>query len=171
LPLRGTELRRPHQGRPMIEFFVPGTPAAQGRPRTRVLHMGKRAVAQIYNPHNADDWKARVMIVARPYVPRVALTGPIQLVLVFRLPRPQTHLKRGVVRSDAPDWHTSKPDFDNFVKALLDALTAIKMWVDDCQVCDSRILKAYATEPGCFVRIIPIKHPTTVEPLCLTPST
>lgn len=140
-------------------FFIPGDPAAQGRPRTRVLRLGSRSVAQIYNPHNADDWKARVEIIARDYVPRAPLLGPIRLWAIFHVRRPQSHFRRAKERfdlkPDSPVWHTSKPDGDNFAKALLDALTAVRMWADDSQVCDQRIQKVYCTDdkPGCLVTI------------------
>lgn len=141
----------------MITFFVPGDPAAQGRPRTRVIRMGHRAVAQIYNPHNADDWKARVMLIARPHVPKAPMLGPIRLLLAFYIDRPNSHYrgKARVLRSEAPLWHIVKPDKDNFEKAVLDALTAVRMWNDDCQVCDGRTQKIYTNDgkPGCFVTI------------------
>jgi Holliday junction resolvase RusA-like endonuclease len=150
----------------VIEFFIPGDPRPQGRPRTRVLRLGKRHVAQIYNPHNADDWKARCMIVARPFAPRPAFTGPIRFVCNFVIGRPKIHFRKGVVKPDAPNWHTIKPDFDNFAKALVDALTAIRMWSDDSQLCDSRILKTYACcQSGALVRIEQLTTPPPPE-LC-----
>lgn len=151
----------------MIAFFVPGEPAAQGRPRTRILRLGRRAVAQIYNPHNADEWKARVSIIARPFAPKPSLSGPVRLSATFLLPRPESHYrgKARELRLEAPLWHFIKPDGDNYAKALIDALTSVGMWHDDCQVADQRIMKFYTNdEPGCHVSIEPI------DP-CLTPTT
>jgi Holliday junction resolvase RusA-like endonuclease len=143
----------------MIEFFVPGDPAAQGRPRARVLRMGGRVAPQIYNPHNADEWKDIISIIARPHCPRVPLLGPVRLTATFLIGRPQKHSTKKGLRPNAPMWHTSKPDADNFVKALKDALTGVRMWGDDSQVCDERVLKIYDETPGCFVAIEPIKTP------------
>jgi Holliday junction resolvase RusA-like endonuclease len=154
----------------MITFFVPGDPAAQARPRARVLRFGRRIAPQIYNPDNADEWKARIIISARPFVPKAPMLGPIRLHMTFQLRRPSTHYvrpkKRELLKPSAPLWHIIKPDFDNFAKALLDALTAVRMWADDCQVCDSRVLKIYCTDnkPGCLIGIEPIK---TEPELCL----
>jgi Holliday junction resolvase RusA-like endonuclease len=156
-----------------ITFFVPGEPAAQGRPRARVMRIGRRFAPQIYNPHNAEDWKARVSITARPFAPKAPMLGPIRVHMTFMLPRPQSHYvrskERALLKPSAPLWHTSKPDFDNFAKALIDALTGIRMWADDSQVCDSRVLKIYSVDkkPGCLVTLEKI----TSEPLhelCLT---
>lgn len=142
----------------IITFFVPGDPAAQGRPRARVMRIGHRFAPQIYNPHNAEDWKARVSITARPLAPRAPMLGPIRVHMTFFLPRPQSHyLRKGtLLKPSAPLWHTSRPDFDNFAKALVDALTGIRMWADDSQVCDARVLKIYCTDhrkPGCLVTV------------------
>jgi Holliday junction resolvase RusA-like endonuclease len=39
-------------------------------------------------------------------------------------------------------WHTQRPDFDNLCKITLDALTGV-IFVDDCQVCDIRVVKQW----------------------------
>jgi Holliday junction resolvase RusA-like endonuclease len=154
----------------VIEFFVPGIPKAQGRPRTRVIRRGKAAWAQIYNPHNADDWKARIQIIARPHAPRAPILGPVRLSLTFLLPRPQTHFKRRVLRPDAPQWHAIKPDMDNFEKAILDAITVVKIWHDDSQIADKRTRKIYIPEaddpPGCFVSLQAIETDPLISELC-----
>jgi Holliday junction resolvase RusA-like endonuclease len=148
----------------MITFFVPGEPAAQGRPRTRILRFGNHAVPQIYNPHNADEWKARVMLIARPAAPKPPMLGPIEIQMVFLVPRPGTHYfdpkHRLRLRPDAPSWHFIKPDSDNFAKAVLDALTQVRMWADDSQVCNQQVLKIYCSKPGCQITIKSI----TTEP-------
>ena len=156
-----------------FSFFVPGDPAAQGRPRARVMRFGKRAVPQIYNPHNADDWKARVAIFARPLVPKAPMLGPIRVTMTFMLDRPNSHYKgkARVLRPDAPLWHITKPDKDNFEKAVLDALTGIRMWGDDCQVCDGRVQKIYISDgkPGCLITIQQVDTEPYHE-LCLSES-
>ena len=47
----------------------------------------------------------------------------------------------------APKWHTSKPDLDNLVKAVKDAITQIGViWADDSQVGISWSEKIYADQ-------------------------
>jgi hypothetical protein len=76
-------------------------------------------------------------------------------------PRPLSHFhyrkETFIMRKNAPLWHTKKPDGDNFIKAVLDALTGI-VWVDDSQVCDQRTIKIYTNDrPGCQIDIEPIE--------------
>lgn len=105
------------------------------------------------------------MIIARPYAPRSPLLGPIRFRAVFLLPRPQKHYRKAGLREDAPDWHTSKPDADNFIKAVKDALTAIRLWGDDSLVCDEHTIKIYNETPGCFITIEPITTPPEIPEL------
>lgn len=74
--------------------------------------------------------------------------GPVQVWVRFACPKPKT------TKLDAP-----KPDIDNYLKALFDALTAAgNVWEDDHQV--HRIMEASKTwtdqpEGGIVVEIIP----------------
>jgi Holliday junction resolvase RusA-like endonuclease len=151
----------------MITFFIPGEPAAQARPRCKCLRIGPRLIPQIYDLHNADEWKARIQLIARPYAPKAPMLGPVRLAVTFYVTRPQGHYrgKAHALRPEAPNWHISKPDGDNFVKALLDALTVVRIWVDDAQVCDQRIQKVYAQEgkSGALVTIAPIEDDPIYE--------
>lgn len=159
----------------MITFFIPGQPVPQGRPRCRCLRMGRRAVPQIYNAHEADEWKATISIITRQNAPKAPLTGSVRLMATFMLARPATHYrgKAKALRAEAPIWHTGKPDTDNLVKALKDAMTRI-MWVDDSQVCDEHVIKIFTNDgkPGCLVSIEvidPVLEP--LHELCLNLST
>lgn len=75
--------------------------------------------------------------------------GPVSLEIRFDMPRPK-HL-RGT--NEKP--HTVKPDIDNMVKAVMDALTSALWWIDDDQVWELKTLKQYAAkgEPsGVWIR-------------------
>ena len=52
-----------------------------------------------------------------------------------------------------PLWCANKPDRDNLDKSILDSITAAGIWVDDAQVCDSRISKMYPPV-GCGTGVI-----------------
>ena len=52
-------------------------------------------------------------------------------------------------------WKATKPDCDNLVKAVLDAMTLLGFWVDDSQVCSLAVDKVYmdVAGPGVSVRV------------------
>lgn len=137
---------------PPVSFTVFGDP--KGQPRARACVRGKHAGT--YDPGTADAWKFAVREAAR-----VALSGqtfgdvPIRLTLQFWFKRPKSHCRAdGSLRPGAPvRWHTQKPDRDNCEKAVLDALTTLGVWDDDCQVCCGQVSKRWANRGLCDVTI------------------
>jgi Holliday junction resolvase RusA-like endonuclease len=77
-----------------------------------------------YNPPTADSWKKAIQSVflmnRKP-----PITAPVYLTVQFFFHK--TSCLHGIP-------HTVKPDKDNLEKAVMDALTAIQIWKDDCQV-------------------------------------
>lgn len=140
-------------------FFAEGEP--KGQPRARACIRGRHA--GVYDPGTADAWKKQVKAAALRYVESSdKLLGPVEVRLSFFMPRPKAHwVIRGGNRSntlstEAPIFHTSKPDCDNLAKAVLDALTDCGMWNDDNQVFSIHINKQYSNNrgfSGCEIRI------------------
>jgi Holliday junction resolvase RusA-like endonuclease len=139
----------------MIRFTVKGTPKAQ--PRVKFSSRGKFGKA--YTPDTANDWKALIMIEAKKHFHQ-PLDGPVCVNVWFAMPRPKNHYNsKGQLKPNAPFWHTSKPDRDNLDKCVLDAMTAIGAFRDDCQVCDGRIQKVYSDDPRAIIEIYqPLDH-------------
>jgi len=52
-------------------------------------------------------------------------------------------------------WHPKKPDLDNLIKAVTDAITDTqRVWLDDSQIYEITATKTYALQfSGCAVRI------------------
>lgn len=135
-----------------ITILVRGIPKGQPRPRAFAFH-GR---ARVYDPGTAEAWKSEIALAARPYVPREPIAGPVSLVVCLWFPRPKSHYLRGAIRASAPAMYVSKPDVDNAVKAVMDALTAIGMWRDDAQVCSLCVSKMYTAgdaKPGAMITI------------------
>jgi Holliday junction resolvase RusA-like endonuclease len=139
-------------------FFAAGIPVPQ--PRPRLARRGR--FTTVYNPSTANAWKASIKTAAiKAGMRRQKLEGPIKVRLFLYFPRPKAHYRTGknahLLRDDAPvKWHTNKPDLDNCEKAILDALTGIEAWMDDCQVCDLHTRKFYANAddvPGAYLTI------------------
>ena len=126
----------------VIQFFVPGVPKAQPRPRAFARKMGNKFVARVFDAGTAEGWKGEIALAARPHCPREPLAGPLYVDIDFLFPRPQRLLSKKSPEGEIP--HTSKPDRDNCEKAVLDAMTTLGFWVDDGQVCGGEVRKLYA---------------------------
>jgi Holliday junction resolvase RusA-like endonuclease len=105
----------------VYDFFVYGKPKAQPRPR-----MSRNG--HVYNPDSADVWKAavenHVQIYRKPMI-----VEPVHLSVTFYLPW------AGCRKSDPERVpHGKKPDADNLLKAVMDAMTVAGVWKDDALV-------------------------------------
>jgi Holliday junction resolvase RusA-like endonuclease len=131
-----------------LSFFVTGNP--KGQPRAK--HSGKVT----YTPDTGVLlWKQRVKEHALVAWNGMPFVGPVRVSLMFHFQRPASHYRKsGGLKPGAPvKWHTQKPDRDNLDKAVLDALTELHLWRDDCAVCDGQLAKVWAASPGCHVTI------------------
>lgn len=119
-------------------FFVEGLPKAQPRPRFFKGHA--------YNPGTADDWKEAITIAAREHWKEAPLSGPVALSIALLHPKAKT---------STAEWMIKKPDIDNLVKAVMDALTTAKVWYDDAQVVSLNATKGYGQgdKIGAFIQI------------------
>lgn len=136
-----------------IRFTVPGTPKALARPR--FSRHGK--FVRTYDPASNDLAKGNVVVIAAVNKPETLLTGPIGLYLEFWMPRPKSHYRTGkhagqVKESMLEAAHTSKPDLDNLIKLVKDALTGI-IWKDDSQINQINAIKGYAETPRTEIEI------------------
>ena len=109
-----------------VTIFVRGVPAAKGSVSAFPIRRrsGKLGVA-ITHSTRSKTWEALV----REQLPeRVRLTGPVEVEVTFRLPRPLS------VTREQP---AVRPDLDKLVRAVLDALTGL---IED----DSRVVRLWA---------------------------
>jgi len=132
-----------------IEITVPGEPVAQGRPRFTT----QSGFARAYDPRRSRDYKNYVMHIASQICKGQVFTGAVEMTVnIYRqIPKSWTKKKQkqaedGFVRP------TLKPDVDNYVKGIKDALNGIA-YVDDSQVVALFISKHYSREPRVYIRI------------------
>jgi Holliday junction resolvase RusA-like endonuclease len=118
-------------GKILYQLFVNGVPKAQPRPRMT-------AKGHVYNPGSADVWKEEVKAAFLSCL-KPAITGPVRFTVRFLLPVPKGMKIMGTV---VP--HVKKPDTDNLLKAVMDSLTAVRVWKDDSQVFETLAGKYYA---------------------------
>lgn len=129
-----------------MSFFVEGVPKAQARPRA----FSRGGKAAVYNPATAEHWKQAVFLAARGATnfPPTPIATAVQLEIEFALQRPKSHFKKsGALKDSAPARENiQKPDKDNFEKAVMDALTTARLWVDDCVVWRSLVSKVWVVD-------------------------
>ena len=134
-------------------LLIRGFPVAQGRPRFARIGEGVRA----YDPAKSRTWKQDVAVQAIAQKPRM-MEGPLDMELIFYLPRPKSLPKK--VRH-----HVKKPDIDNLNKSVLDGLKGIA-YKDDSQIVCKKTDKVYA-EPGCpvgvWININPAGEPVLIN--------
>ena len=133
----------------MISFVIPGSPVPQGRPRAG--RNGRKIV--MYDPKESKDYKEYVSLIARQYAPKIQLEGALSVrIKIYReIPKSTTKKDRALI-SEGIKRPITKPDTDNYVKSVLDALNGI-IFKDDSQVTDLYASKFYSDNPRVEVHV------------------
>ncbi|MFE4203808.1 RusA family crossover junction endodeoxyribonuclease [Aneurinibacillus aneurinilyticus] len=127
----------------MIQFTVYGEPVAQGRPRASTFG-GK---VRMYDPGKSKDYKEYVKLVAAEHAPSALLEGPLLLNVTVYRSIPKSFSKKKTAAADAGQIRpTTKPDADNYLKGISDALNKI-IWQDDSQIVSATVEKWYSQQP------------------------
>ena len=79
-----------------------------------------------------------------PHRPKAPSEGPIRLFIVLYFDKKSPKKLWGT-------YKTTRPDADNFCKALIDQMTQVGFWTDDSQIVDLRIKKYYAEKASIFI--------------------
>ncbi|BBU40714.1 hypothetical protein APP_30060 [Aeribacillus pallidus] len=135
-----------------IQFTVYGEPVAQGRPRAANINGHIR----MYDPKKSSDFKNYVRLVASEHRPDKLLEGPISLTVKVYKKSLKSFSKKKIAAAESGQLRpTSKPDVDNYVKGVKDALKNV-IWKDDSQVVDLHISKWYSETPRVEITIVPL---------------
>jgi len=139
----------------LIEFVIPGVPLGKGRARSVVR--GKHV--RHYTPEKTAKYESTASLAGyQAMAGRPPIEGPVMAMLTIKLPISASWSKRKQAAALAgTELPTKKPDADNVIKAVFDAMNGV-VWVDDTQVVDMVVRKRYALVPGVVVRI------STVQP-------
>jgi Holliday junction resolvase RusA-like endonuclease len=139
----------------MIKLVILGEPKAQKRHR----HVKMGNFVRQYDPSASD--KGDFLSVIQKNAPSEPSQNPLCVTIDFHFSRPKSHFKTGknsnVMKSNAPSWHTSKPDVDNLAKFVMDAMNKI-YWKDDSYISTCYITKKYSTNPRTEIEILPLDH-------------
>lgn len=131
-----------------IRFFVPGKPQGKGRPRA--VTRGK--FVKMYTPEKTVNYESTVALAAsQAMAGRPPIEGPVSVSMFIALPIPASWSKRKQAQAlDGQLLPITKPDVDNVVKAVFDAINGV-VWGDDTQVVDAWVTKRYRARPGVSV--------------------
>ena len=131
-----------------VSFIIPGAPTGKGRPR--VTSIGGHA--RTYTPEKTRSREGIVASLCMDAMQgRAALAGPVEVMIAIEAPIPASWSR--VKRAAAAGKPCAvKPDLDNVVKLLLDAVNGIAFG-DDRQVVSLAASKIYGHEPRTTVQI------------------
>ncbi len=131
-------------------FTILGDPRGQGRPRTAVI----KGHAVVYDSKEDRENKGNIRAQVASQAPHCFEKGkPLRLSISAFFGRPQSHFRtNGQVKDSAPVFHTSRPDADNVMKAVKDALKGV-CWHDDAQIVEERIGKVYGDNPKMIITV------------------
>lgn len=139
----------------IIELTIPGVPVAQPRQRQAARMVAGKIVQRNYLPQDHPVWAFRslVQMEARRHF-EAPHDGPVEMSVRFVLPRPQKMIWKTRPMVRVP--HVGKPDRDNLLKAVQDALEGI-VYLNDSQVWCGDVRKIIARggeDPHTWLRIL-----------------
>ena len=129
-------------------FIIPGKP--QGKARARTVHT-KTGYSLSYTPEKTVLYENLIKTsYLEKYGSNERQEGPLEVSLVacFEPPKSISKKRRKEMLSGL-EWPTKKPDADNIIKVVLDALNGIA-YRDDTQVVHVTLRKMYA-DAACVV--------------------
>ena len=122
-----------------MNFIILGNPKALKRHRHHKFGT--------YDPSKKD--KKEFYLKSLKYKPPKALSGELFLDLKFYMDRPKSHFRTGkykdILKPFAPKYyHSQKPDIDNLVKFVADAIQGYDRFIeDDSKICSLRASKMW----------------------------
>jgi len=125
-------------------FEIRGEPRPKGRPQ--FARRGKFVTS--YTPAATRDAEAdvRSQIIAQLKPGFVPLQGALNISAVFRRLKPKSASKK-------VKYPTTRPDLDNYMKLLLDAMNQV-VFVDDGQIVVLLVSKVFDETPGITVTVM-----------------
>ena len=139
-----------------LKFEVPGSPIGQGRPKFSTIN----GHAKAYDPEKSRNYKAYVKLLATQAMKEQGFTmidGPccLDIMAFFEVPKSKSKKfkERALLGLERP---TKKPDIDNIVKALQDALNGLA-YKDDSSIVYLSVAKCYSEIPRVEVILREIK--------------
>lgn len=130
-----------------MKFIIPGTPVAKGRPR-----LGRGGVT--YTPSKTKNYENLVKLAYQSQVKGKPIDEAVSIKvnLYFPIPKSYTKKKKAEIVKGALKF-TKRPDLDNCLKSICDALNGLA-YKDDSQIYKATITKDYDENPRAEVEIM-----------------
>lgn len=122
---------------------ITGRPQPKQRPRVVRTRSG---AAITYTPDKTRTAERQIAAEWTEAHGRTPLSGHLTIDMTFGMPIPTSWSKTRQAQADG-DYHSGRPDIDNLVKTVLDALNGIA-YSDDGQVASIRASKYWTTGTG-----------------------
>ena len=133
-----------------ITFTVPGAPVGKGRPK-----FARRGnFVSTYTPEKTASYENLVKVKAEEAMQgNQIIDGPAYVqILLFVAPPNSWSMKKKQEAVDGKIFPTSKPDIDNVIKGIFDAMNEI-VWRDDKQVVCLSVVKSFAPTPKAVIEV------------------
>lgn len=128
----------------ILQANVLGEPKAQARHR----HFKIGDHTSTFDP--SSKAKDMLAVILQEKAPNIPPDVSIAIELTFYMSRPKSHFGTGknasILKTTAPEWHKSKPDLDNLIKFVTDAMNKI-FYKDDSQIGQFVARKLYSERP------------------------
>jgi len=133
-----------------VTFTIPGPAVGKQRPKAT----SRGGFVRMYTPEKTQSYEALVKLVAsQAMAGRTMFAGPVRVRLGVLCNIPKSLSKRDRAAAEAGRTRPStKPDIDNVIKAVFDAMNGI-VFHDDRAVVSVNAWKQYATEPCVLVEV------------------
>lgn len=138
-----------------IDLVIEGEPVGKGRPR--VTGIGKFAHA--YTPAKTKNYEKLIQNkYFENYTYQDTLQGAIKAEVIAYFPIPESlSKKKKELLLNNYEKHTKKPDIDNVVKSVFDALNNVA-FTDDSNIISLKAKKLYSDKPRVELHLKEVKY-------------
>lgn len=143
------------------QYVLPITPKPTPRPRSSVMWRSmkdilgqkltegmvdmikKKAMINVYSPSDYTKYKKDLAFLIKTAKPKIQLDNYRSLVAIFYMPYPKSTPKKRLIEGFP---HSKKPDWDNYIKGLQDAIEECKLISNDGTISEGIVAKRYTTQ-------------------------
>lgn len=98
-----------------------------------------------YRTEKVSAERGQFILRMKRYAPKKRIEGPVKLTVLLYFDVKDRKLWG--------KYKPTRPDCDNYVKEIKDAMTVSRFWKDDNQVVELRVVKRYAEKASIYIRV------------------